>query len=120
MCGIAGVLRLDGTKIEEHWLPDMTAKMIHRGPDQEGIWSNGPFGLGHRRLSIIDLKTGDQPISNEDGSIWVVLNGEIYNFLDLRKDLQSRGHVFKTTSDTEVLVHGYKQCGKEFLVRRWE
>jgi len=117
MCGIAGILRLDGKKIEEHWLPAMTTKMVHRGPDHEGIWSNGPLGLGHRRLSIIDLKTGDQPISNEDGSVWVVLNGEIYNFLDLRKDLESRGHVFKTTSDTEVLVHGYEEWDKEMMGR---
>jgi len=117
MCGIAGILRLDGKKIEEHRLSTMTAQMIHRGPDHEGIWSNGPLGLGHRRLSIIDLKTGDQPISNEDGSVWVVLNGEIYNFLDLRKDLESRGHVFKTTSDTEVLVHGYEEWDKEMMGR---
>jgi len=117
MCGIAGILRLDGIKIDERWLRAMTAKMAHRGPDHEGIWSDGPLGLGHRRLSIIDLHTGNQPISNEDGSVWVVFNGEIYNFRELRRDLESRGHVFKTTSDTEVLIHGYEEWDKEMMGR---
>lgn len=117
MCGIAGILRLDGIKIDERWLRAMTAKMVHRGPDHEGIWLDGPLGLGHRRLSIIDLHTGNQPISNEDGSVWVVFNGEIYNFRELRRDLESRGHVFKTTSDTEVLVHGYEEWDKEMMGR---
>ncbi|MBM4305835.1 MAG: asparagine synthase (glutamine-hydrolyzing) [Deltaproteobacteria bacterium] len=117
MCGIAGVLRLDGVNIDERWLRVMTAKMVHRGPDHEGIWSEGPLGFGHRRLSIIDLQTGNQPISNEDGSVWVVFNGEIYNFRELRNDLELRGHIFKTTSDTEVLVHGYEEWGKGMMRR---
>jgi asparagine synthase (glutamine-hydrolysing) len=120
MFGIAGSLRLDGKRIEDHWLYSMAAQMIHRGPDSEGIWCDQYVGLVLRRLSIIDLEAGKQSISNEDGSVWVVLNGEIYNLRELRRELESQGHVFKTASDTEVLVHGYKQWGKEFLVRRWE
>jgi len=117
MCGIAGILRIDGRKIEDPWLTAMAAQMIHRGPDSQGIWCDQHVGLIHRRLSIIDLKTGDQPISNEDGSVWVILNGEVYNFKELRKDLESKGHVFKTASDTEVLVHGYEQWGKDILLK---
>ncbi len=117
MCGIAGILRMDGGKVEDRELMAMASQMVHRGPDGQGIWRNKHVGLAHRRLSIIDLKTGDQPLSNEDGSIWVVFNGEIYNFRDLKKELESKGHLFKTSSDTEVLVHGYEEWGKEMLPR---
>jgi len=117
MCGIAGILRMDGEQVEEHSLMRMASQMVHRGPDGQGIWKDTHVGLAHRRLSIIDLKTGDQPLSNEDGSIWIVFNGEIYNFQDLRKDLELKGHLFKTSSDTEVLVHGYEEWGREMLDR---
>jgi asparagine synthase (glutamine-hydrolysing) len=117
MCGIAGILTMDGRKVEDNWLNTMAGKMIHRGPDGEGIWRDTHIGFVHRRLSIIDLKTGDQPLSNEDGSVWVVFNGEIYNFRELREELELKGHLFKTSSDTEVLVHGYEEWGKEMLPR---
>ena len=95
----------------------MTDLIRHRGPDDEGIYTDGLCGIGMRRLSIIDLNTGHQPISNEDGSIWVVFNGEIYNYQELRDDLISRGHRFATNSDTETLVHLYEQEGTEGLHR---
>jgi asparagine synthase (glutamine-hydrolysing) len=117
MCGIAGILRMDGEKVEDHLLIRMASQMAHRGPDGQGIWKDNHIGLAHRRLSIIDLETGAQPLSNEDGSIWVVFNGEIYNFHDLRKELELKGHLFKTSSDTEVLVHGYEEWGREMLPR---
>jgi len=93
----------------------MTNRMVHRGPDDEGLYLSGSLGLGFRRLSIIDLGGGHQPMSDQEGSVWVVFNGEIYNFKELRKELECRGHVFRTRSDTEVLVHGYKQWGKDLL-----
>jgi asparagine synthase (glutamine-hydrolysing) len=89
----------------------MARSMVHRGPDDEGFHQDGALGLGARRLSIIDLAGGHQPMSNEDGSIWIVFNGEIYNFPDLRRELQSRGHVFLTRSDTETIVHAYEEWG---------
>ena len=117
MCGIAGIVRKDEGKIDPRWLKMMAARMIHRGPDGEGTWYDSHVGLIHRRLSIIDLDTGGQPLCNEDGSIWVVFNGEIYNFRELKSDLESEGHLFKTKSDTEVLVHGYEAWGKDLLSR---
>jgi asparagine synthase (glutamine-hydrolysing) len=95
----------------------MTDLIRHRGPDDEGIYTDGPCGIGMRRLSIIDLSTGHQPMSNEDRSVWVVFNGEIYNYQELRDDLVSRGHCFTTNSDTETLVHLYEQEGTEGLHR---
>jgi asparagine synthase (glutamine-hydrolysing) len=89
----------------------------HRGPDGSGEYRSGPVGLGHRRLSIIDLNTGNQPMSNEDGTVWVVYNGEIYNFSELRTDLQARGHKFKSATDTEVIVHSYEELGVECVAR---
>ena len=89
----------------------MTTAIAHRGPDGEGFHVDGAIGLGHRRLSIIDLDGGAQPISNEDDTIHVVFNGEIYNFVELRKELEDRGHRFKTRSDTEVILHGYEEWG---------
>ncbi len=85
----------------------------HRGPDDEGVYTDGGCGIGMRRLSIIDLGTGHQPLSNEDGSVWVVFNGEIYNYRELRDDLIRRGHRFATNSDTETLVHLYEEKGAE-------
>ena len=95
----------------------MTKTLIHRGPDDEGYYIAGPLGFGFRRLSIIDLAGGHQPMSDQEESVWVVFNGEIYNFLELRRELEGYGHVFRTKSDTEVIIHGYKQWGDEVLNR---
>ena len=91
--------------------------MAYRGPDGEGLWLDRGIGLGHLRLAIIDLTSGDQPMIDDDGSLVVVFNGEIYNFLDIRADLQSCGHRFRTNSDTEVLLHGYREWGREMVQR---
>lgn len=117
MCGVAGIIRLDGGEVEKWRLESMNKAMVHRGPDGEGYWSQGSVGLAHLRLAIIDLATGDQPMFNEDGSVVVIFNGEIYNFLDLRPTLQSLGHTFRTNSDTEVLVHAYEEWGSDMLAR---
>ncbi len=111
MCGIAGYISSNG--IDRNVLKQMTDRIAHRGPDGEGFFSDELCGLGHRRLAIIDLNTGDQPIYNENGNIVVVFNGEIYNFRELRKELEQAGHVFSTKSDTEVLVHGFEEWGSE-------
>jgi len=95
----------------------MTNVIAHRGPDAEGFYVSAGVGLGHRRLSIIDLATGDQPLANENGTIWVVFNGEIYNFADIRADLQRAGHVFRTLTDTEVIVHAYEEWGDRAVDR---
>jgi len=95
----------------------MTRTLIHRGPDDEGYYIAGPLGFGFRRLSIIDLAGGHQPMSDQEESVWVIFNGEIYNFLELKRELEGYGHVFRTNSDTEVIVHGYKQWGDEVLNR---
>ncbi len=109
MCGIAGYV--SENKIEPAVLKAMTERIAHRGPDGEGFFVDDKCGLGHRRLAIIDLKTGDQPIYNEDKTIVVVFNGEIYNFQTLRQELEKKGHRFQTQTDTEVLVHGYEEWG---------
>lgn len=112
MCGICGVWSLQhGEPVAPAVLKAMTRQMTHRGPDDEGFYIDGPLGLGHRRLSIIDLKTGHQPLHNEDASIWIVFNGEIYNYPELRDRLAKAGHQFLTTSDTEVIVHAYEEFG---------
>ena len=98
-------------------LEGMTASLAHRGPDDVGYYVSGPLGLGFRRLSIIDLGGGHQPMSDADESVWVVFNGEIYNFPELKRELEGYGHVFRTQSDTEVIIHGYKQWGDEVLNR---
>ena len=95
----------------------MTAILRHRGPDGEGYFIDGEVGLGHRRLSIIDVDGGAQPIGNEDGSLQIVFNGEIFNFIELRDELEAFGHRFSTRSDTEVIVHAYEQWGKECVQR---
>ncbi len=116
MCGIAGSFLFDAAaRVDPAVLRAMTDALAHRGPDADGFYVDGSTGLGHRRLSIIDLQTGDQPLSNEDGSVWVVFNGEIYNFLDIRAELAGRGHVFKTGTDTEVIVHGYEEWGDDVV-----
>jgi asparagine synthase (glutamine-hydrolysing) len=110
MCGIAGVLYADAARpVERSALKAMADAIAHRGPDAEGFWCAPGVGLAHRRLSIIDLVGGDQPIGNEDGSVQVVFNGEIYNYRELKRDLELRGHCFRTHSDTEVIVHLYEE-----------
>ena len=116
MCGIAGFVLREGNA-ERQILKAMCDQIRHRGPDDEGYHLDRTCGIGIRRLSIIDLETGHQPISNEDGSVWVVFNGEIYNFAELRRDLISQGHRFVTKSDTETLVHLYEQEGTSGLSR---
>ena len=110
MCGICGIFNFDASEqVDQSLLKGMADTLVHRGPDDEGYYCVGPIGLGHRRLSIIDLGGGHQPLANEDESIWVVFNGEIYNFEELRKQLKDKGHTFKTRSDTEVIVHLYEE-----------
>ena len=110
MCGIAGIYNFKTLKpVSFGVLEAMTDTLVHRGPDDKGFYLSGPVGLGHRRLSIIDLEGGRQPLANEDQTVWVVFNGEIYNFADLQTELVSKGHVFKTRSDTEVIVHLYEE-----------
>jgi asparagine synthase (glutamine-hydrolysing) len=118
MCGIAGKFNFDpGDAIDRQRLQAMTSVIAHRGPDADGFYVGDGIGLGHRRLSIIDLSTGDQPLSNEDGTVWVIFNGEIYNFADIRAELEAHGHRFRTRSDTEVIVHGYEQWGDRAVER---
>lgn len=115
MCGICGKMFIaDNRKVDPGLIERMCDVMSHRGPDDHGVYVSPGVGLGHRRLSIIDLSTGKQPISNEHGNVWVVFNGEIYNYLDLRVDLISKGHTFKTQTDTEVIVHLYEEYGDDF------
>ncbi|MGH9686770.1 MAG: asparagine synthase (glutamine-hydrolyzing) [Candidatus Acidiferrales bacterium] len=118
MCGICGQFNF-GTwaPVKRSEIEAMTRTITHRGPDDEGYYISGPVGLGFRRLSIIDLAGGHQPMSDREETVWVVFNGEIYNFLELRKELESFGHVFRTKSDTEVIIHGYKQWGDGVLSR---
>ena len=112
MCGICGVVYSDReNKIEQHTLKKMSDVITHRGPDDEGFYINQHVGLAMRRLSIIDLSTGKQPISNEDGQIWVVFNGEIYNHKEIRAELENKGHQFRTKTDTEAIIHAYEEYG---------
>jgi asparagine synthase (glutamine-hydrolysing) len=114
MCGIAGIVSAaPGEKIEAGAIHRMCQAIVHRGPDDEGVFVKGGTGLGMRRLSIIDLAGGHQPVFNEDRTVWIVFNGEIYNFPELREDLLQRGHHFATHSDTEVIVHLYEEMGAD-------
>jgi asparagine synthase (glutamine-hydrolysing) len=113
VCGIAGMVGRQGEVVDADDVRRMCQTIVHRGPDDEGIYAHGPVGLGMRRLSIIDLAGGQQPIHNEDSSLWVVFNGEIYNFPELRQELEGRGHRFYTHSDTEVILHLYEEMGSE-------
>jgi len=116
MCGICGVLRFDGLESDiAQLVQSMGEKLIHRGPDNYGYHDDPFCALGFRRLSIIDLDTGNQPIGNEDGTIWIVFNGEIYNFKELRTQLMIAGHVFSTNTDTEVILHAYEEFGVDSL-----
>jgi asparagine synthase (glutamine-hydrolysing) len=112
MCGIAGIACLDGRSVMAETIAAMNASMAHRGPDDEGSWVEGPVGLGNRRLAIIDLTAaGHQPMANEDGTIVITYSGELYNFRELRSELERSGHRFRSHSDTEVVVHAYEQHG---------
>jgi asparagine synthase (glutamine-hydrolysing) len=115
MCGVCGILRFDGMPADAEAVAAMTRVLAHRGPDDDGQYLSGQVGLGHRRLSIIDLAHGHQPISNEDQTVWVVFNGMIYNYKPLMERLIGLGHAFATRCDTEVLVHAYEQWGVDML-----
>lgn len=113
MCGIAGVFHVDGQPADPEIVEKMTRLIAHRGPDGQAEWVRGAVGLGHRRLSIVDLsERGKQPMSNEDGSVWITFNGEIYNHQGLRSDLLTKGHLFTSQTDTESIVHGYEEYGE--------
>src|SRR5712691_1815987 len=116
MCGICGTVSTRRA-VDPERLAAMSALLAHRGPDSDGMFVDGPVGLAARRLSIIDLDTGDQPIANEDGTVVVVQNGEIYNYEELTDELVRAGHRFRTHGDTEVLVHAYEQWGTSFAER---
>ncbi len=128
MCGICGVATSDGASVDEQLLLNMTRSIQHRGPDDEGTYHYPGVGLGFRRLSIIDLAAGHQPMSNETGDVWVIFNGEIYNHRELRDDLVKKGHIFRTSSDTETIVHLFEEEGTEafkklngmFAIALWE
>ncbi len=117
MCGIVGIFNLDGKPVDRALLERMNDLQTHRGPDESGIYLNCRIGLAHKRLSIIDLSSGKQPLFNEDGTVCVVYNGEIYNFTDLRKELEEAGHRFKTKCDTEVIVHAWEEWSTSCVER---
>src|SRR5438034_4525130 len=123
MCGIAGFVESPdlrapfGRDAARDLIHRMCDVIRHRGPDDEGVWLDERVALGMRRLSIIDLSTGHQPIHNEDQTVWIVFNGEIYNFRELRAELEAAGHRFYTSTDTEVIVHAYEQWGADAIVR---
>jgi asparagine synthase (glutamine-hydrolysing) len=114
MCGIAGIFETEsGVRVDPAVIKRMTDTLHHRGPDDEGLYTNSEIGLGFRRLSIIDLAGGHQPLSNEDGTVWIVFNGEIYNYQELKRTYLSSGHQFRTRSDTETIVHLYEELGED-------
>jgi asparagine synthase (glutamine-hydrolysing) len=114
MCGIAGIYMPDGSQPKSADLQKMTRMLTHRGPDEEGFYAAVGIGLGHKRLSIIDLSGGQQPMHNEDRSVWTIFNGEIFNYIELRETLVKKGHTFYSHSDTEVIVHLYEEYGVDF------
>src|SRR5436309_14274335 len=116
MCGICGAVSASGS-VDPERVARMSATLVHRGPDSFGDYADATAALAARRLSIIDLETGDQPIANEDETIHVVQNGEIYNYRELRRELERAGHVFRTHGDTEVIVHLYEEHGLRFAER---
>src|SRR3989338_1172195 len=112
MCGIAGIFNLNSEPVRQDLLTRMTRSLSHRGPDDEGVCVWGNIGFGHRRLSIIDLsERGKQPMSNEDGTVWITYNGEIYNHLALRDELRKKGHLYRSQTDTETIIHLYEEKG---------
>jgi len=117
VCGIAGFLRLDGAPASERDATAMSDRIAHRGPDGDGVHVDGPVALAHRRLAIIDPAGGQQPVRNEDGTLWLTYNGELYNFVDIRRELEAKGHTFRTHCDTEVIVHAYEEWGEKCLQR---
>lgn len=117
MCGICGIIKYDTHPPDPGILLKMIGRLKHRGPDSSGYYRDRRAALGHTRLSIIDLAGGAQPLTNEDGSLWIVFNGEIYNYLELASELKSAGHRFSTRSDTEVIVHAYEQWGSDCFRR---
>src|SRR5215831_5613747 len=118
MCGICGQFNFVRKEpVEPATIRRMIRTMVHRGPDDEGHLISGPLGLGFRRLSIIDLAGGHQPMSDAEETVWVIFNGEIYNFQELRAELQGKSHQFRTKSDTEAIVHGYKEWGTDVFDR---
>src|SRR5882724_7935036 len=118
MCGICGVYHVQSNApINPHLVAQMTSCLEHRGPDDSGTYIHGPIGLGFARLSIIDLAGGHQPMSNEDGTIWLVFNGEIWNYVNLRAELQRKGHHFRTQGDAETVIHAYEEYGLEAVSR---
>src|SRR5438876_4485771 len=115
MCGIAGIFNYrEAGAIDPALIRQMAQTIVHRGPNDEGFYITPCIGLAHRRLSIIDLKTGHQPMFNEDGSVVIVFNGEIYNHEELRRRLEGKGHCFRTHSDTEAIIHAFEEYGNDF------
>src|SRR5215510_15000723 len=118
MCGIAGIWRLDGQRVDQETLVSMRDELVHRGPNDSGVYVNSNLGLGHTRLSIIDLSSsGHQPMGSEAEDLWLVYNGEIYNFQTLRTELEGLGHRFRSRTDTEVILHAYRQWGTNCVSR---
>jgi asparagine synthase (glutamine-hydrolysing) len=118
MCGICGIFNFScEAQVDGAELRAMNEQIIHRGPDEDGFYLNGRIGMAMRRLSIVDLSGGQQPIANEDGTVWIVFNGEIYNYPELKEDLERRGHRFKTRSDTEAIIHAYEEYGLDCPTR---
>src|SRR5213080_1982061 len=118
MCGIVGIVRLNPQEtVDGARLKRMRDVLRHRGPDGEGLWIEGPVGLGMRRLAIVDVLGGRQPMANEDGTVWIVYNGEVYNHADLRPGLEQRGHCYRTRSDTETILHLYEEEGERCVER---
>ncbi|MCJ7507488.1 MAG: asparagine synthase (glutamine-hydrolyzing) [candidate division Zixibacteria bacterium] len=116
MCGICGIIYNDRQKtVDSHLIREMCQVLRHRGPDDQGFYLKGNVGLGHQRLSIIDLGLGHQPISNEDDTLWIIYNGEVYNYLEIRPSLEKKGYKFKTNSDTEVVLHAFEEYGVDCL-----
>src|SRR2546423_2343472 len=113
MCGIAGIVTLDGASADAGLLARMNDRIRHRGPDEEGAYLHANVGLAMRRLAIIDLEGGQQPIANEDRTCWIVFNGEIYNYRELKPRLENLGHTFRTDCDTETIVHAYEEFGAD-------
>ena len=116
MCGIAGIMRRDADPVEQQDISRMLERLVHRGPDDEGIYLSDGVGLGHRRLSIIDVsETGHQPMANAAGTIWITYNGELYNYKELRRSLEGEGRRFRSESDTEVILQAYERWGSACL-----
>src|SRR5262245_19823280 len=114
MCGIVGIVSLDPNRyVAAERIERMRDLLAHRGPDGKGVWTEGPVGLGHRRLAIVDVQGGHQPMSNGDESVWITFNGEIYNHSSRRAELEQRGHHYRTRADTETILHLYEEYGDD-------